>query len=131
MPASAPVVPAGPFGGFPKTYRARGRRIGWVIVRGDAPAVKPYIEGIAKLLRSRLSANHPEQYAIRPALEGPQEHLRKMLGKLRSRRDLTMKFCRETPRLSCVTPQGAFYAFPRLEIEGRDEDFVKKLLVEK
>ena len=42
-----------------------------------------------------------------------------------------MKFCKETPRLSCVNPQGAFYAFPRLEIEGSDEDFVRQLLLEK
>ena len=90
-----------------------------------------FFEGIHKLLRARLSANHPEQYAIRPALQGRQEHLQEMLFKLRSRRDLTMKFCKETPRLSCVNPQGAFYAFPRLEIEGSDEDFVRQLLLEK
>src|SRR2546428_3967495 len=131
MPASAPVVPAGPFGGFPKTYRARGRRIGWVIVRGDAPAVKPYIEGIHKLLRARLSANHPEQYAIKVALEGPQDHLIEVRLKLSARRDVTVQACNSIPRMSCVAPRGAFYAFPKIDIPDGDDVFVKDLLLQK
>jgi alanine-synthesizing transaminase len=51
--------------------------------------------------------------------------------KLRSRRDLTMEWCNTTPRVSCVKPLGAFYAFPRLEIPESDEDFVRDLLLEK
>jgi alanine-synthesizing transaminase len=43
--------------------------VGWGIVSGDAADVKPYVEGIHRLLRSRLCANHPEQYAIKAALE--------------------------------------------------------------
>jgi len=33
--------------------------------------------------------------------------------------------------VSCVAPEGAFYAFPRLEIPEDDLDFVKKVLREK
>ena len=127
----APDVPVVTFGGLSKAYLAPGWRVGWTVISGDAHVLNAYIEGIHKLLRARLSANHPEQYAIRPALEGPQDHLAELLRKLRSRRDLTMKFCNETPGLSCVVPRGAFYAFPRLEIEGSDEEFVKELLLEK
>ena len=68
-------MPVVTFGGLSKNYLAPGWRIGWGIVSGDAAAVKPYIEGIHRLLRSRLCANHPEQYAIKAALEGPQDHL--------------------------------------------------------
>ena len=75
LAAVAPDVPIVTFGGLSKNYLAPGWRIGWGIVSGDAAAVKPYIEGIHRLLRSRLCANHPEQYAIKPALEGPQDHL--------------------------------------------------------
>jgi len=42
-----------------------------------------------------------------------------------------MAFCNSTPRLSCVAPRGAFYAFPRLHIEESDEGFVRRLLMEK
>jgi len=83
------------------------------------------------LLRARLCSNHPQQYAVRPALEGPQDHLREVLSKLRVRRDLTVSRCRATPHVSCVAPRGAFYAFPRIEIPDSDEQFVKQLLMEK
>jgi alanine-synthesizing transaminase len=131
LAAVAPDVPVVTFGGLSKNYLAPGWRIGWGIVSGDAAAVKPYIDGIHRLLRSRLCANHPEQYAIKAALEGPQDHLREVLGKLRSRRDLTMKWCSSTPRVSCVSPKGAFYAFPKLDIPENDDVFVKELLVQK
>lgn len=127
----APDVPIVTFGGLSKNYLAPGWRIGWGIVSGDGAAVKPYVEGIGRLLRSRLCANHPEQYAIKAALEGPQDHLQEVAGKLCSRRDLTMKWCSSTPRVSCVAPKGAFYAFPRLDIPEDDNVFVKELLVQK
>ena len=127
----APDVPIVTFGGLSKNYLAPGWRIGWGIVSGDSAAVKPYVEGIGRLLRSRLCANHPEQYAIKAALEGPQDHLKDVAGKLRARRDLTVKWCDSTPRVSCVSPKGAFYAFPRLDIPEGDDIFVKELLVQK
>jgi len=129
--AVAPDVPIVTFGGLSKNYLAPGWRIGWGVVSGDASAVKPYIDGVHRLLRSRLCANHPEQYAIKAALEGPQGHLKEVLGKLRSRRDLTMKWCSSTSRVSCVSPKGAFYAFPKLDIPENDDVFVKELLVQK
>jgi alanine-synthesizing transaminase len=131
LAAVAPDVPIVTFGGLSKNYLAPGWRIGWGIVSGDPAAVKPYIEGIHRLLRSRLCANHPEQYAIKAALEGPQDHLTGVLVKLRSRRDLTMTWCSSTPRVSCVSPKGAFYAFPKLDIPENDDVFVKELLVQK
>lgn len=127
----APDVPVITFGGLSKAYLAPGWRVGWVIASGDGAALKPYLEGIHKLLRARLSANHPEQYAIRAALDGPQDHLPEVLRKLKARRDLTVEFANRTPRLSCVAPRGAFYAFPRLEIRSGDEEFVQGLLREK
>ena len=129
--AIAPDVPVVTFGGLSKNYLAPGWRIGWGIVSGDAHAVKPYVEGIHRLLRARLCANHPEQYAIKVALDGPQDHLKETRNKLRARRDLTVKWCNSTPRVSCVSPRGAFYAFPRLDIKESDDVFVKELCRQK
>jgi alanine-synthesizing transaminase len=129
--AVAPDVPVVTFGGLSKNYLAPGWRLGWGIVSGDATAVKPYIEGIHRLLRARLCANHPEQYAIKPALEGPQDHLIETNKKLRRRRDLTVKTFNSIPHMSCVSPRGAFYAFPKLDIPEGDDVFVKELLFEK
>jgi len=131
MASVAPDVPVVTFGGLSKNYLAPGWRIGWGIVSGDAVAVKQYDEGIQRLLRSRLCANHPEQYAIRPALEGPQDHLIEVRKKLCSRRDLTMQWCNSTARVSCVSPRGAFYAYPRIDIAEGDDVFVKELILQK
>lgn len=131
LASMAPDVPVITFNGLSKAYLVPGWRVGWAVASGPARVLKPYVEGIHKLLRARLSANCPEQYAVRSALEGPQDHLTEVIAKLRSRRDITVSFCNSTPRLSCVAPRGAFYAFPRLHIEGSDEDFVRRLLMEK
>jgi alanine-synthesizing transaminase len=127
----APDVPVVTFGGLSKNYLVPGWRIGWGIVSGEAGTVKNYNEGIQRLLRARLCANHPEQYAIKAALEGPQDHLIEVRKKLRSRRDLTVQWCNSTPRVSCVSPRGAFYAFPRIDIPEGDDVFVKELIVQK
>ena len=131
MATLAPDVPVVTFNGLSKAYLVPGWRMGYVVVTGPSASVKNYLEGIHKLVRSRLSANHPEQYAVRAALEGPQDHLVDVVRKLRSRRDLTVKFCNSTPRLSCVSPNGAFYAFPKLDIAEEDEIFVRELLLKK
>ncbi|GAC1428851.1 MAG: pyridoxal phosphate-dependent aminotransferase [Terriglobales bacterium] len=131
LAAVAPDVPVVTFGGLSKNYLAPGWRIGWGIVSGETGQVAPYIEGIHRLLRSRLCANHPEQYAIKPALEGPQDHLAGVREKLRARRDLTVQTCNSLPHMSCVAPRGAFYAFPRLDIPEGDDVFVKELLLQK
>jgi alanine-synthesizing transaminase len=131
MASVAPDVPVVTFGGLSKNYLAPGWRIGWGIVSGEAATVKNYNEGIQRLLRARLCANHPEQYAIRPALEGPQDHLIEVRKKLCSRRDLTMQWCNSTARVSCVSPRGAFYAYPRIDIPEGDDVFVKELILQK
>src|SRR6266852_90509 len=131
MAAVAPDVPVVTYGGLSKNYLAPGWRIGWGIASGEASVIKPYLEGVNKLLRARLCANHPEQYAIKAALEGPQDHLLEVKRKLRSRRDLTVKWCAETSRVSCVAPRGAFYAYPRIEIPEGDDVFVIELIRQK
>ena len=76
------------FGGLSKNYMVPGFRIGWGIVSGKKEYLADYIEAINKILRARLSANHPEQYGIKPSLEGNQDHLvegmKKLTGKKRS-----------------------------------------------
>ena len=127
----APDVPVVTIGGLSKNYLAPGWRMGWGVVSGEASAVKPYIEGIHKMLRARLSANHPEQYAIKVALQGPQHHLIEVRRKLTARRDLTVEACNSIPHMSCVPPRGAFYAFPRIDVPEEDATWVKELLLEK
>jgi alanine-synthesizing transaminase len=118
------------FNGLSKAYLVPGWRIGWGVASGGSRIMGAYLEAINKLLRARLCANHPEQYAIAPALQGDQNHLQEMKARLIRRRDLTVKMLNDIEGISCVKPEGAFYAFPRLEIEGSDWDFVRALIRE-
>lgn len=123
-------VPVITFGGLSKNYIVPGFRIGWGIVSGDEKILRDYIEAINKLLRARLSANHPEQYAIPAALDGDQSHLIEVNKKLTRRRDITVQMLNEIPGISCVKPEGAFYAFPRLHMNQPDSHFVAELISE-
>ncbi len=125
-----PDVPVITFGGLSKNYMVPGFRIGWGIVSGDKSALKDYIEAINKLLRARLSANHPEQYAIPAALDGKDEHLVEVMQKLTRRRNLTYEMLNDINGISCVKPEGAFYAFPQLHITQPDSKFVAELIAE-
>lgn len=119
------------FGGLSKNYMVPGFRIGWGVVSGQLPVMKDYIEAINKMLRARLSANHPEQYGIKPALEGDQSHLTVALEKLHRRRDMTVEMMNSIDGISCVKPEGAFYAFPKLELKNQnDNHFVAELIKE-
>lgn len=118
------------FNGLSKGYVVPGFRIGWGIVSGPADEMREYCDAIRKLERARLCANHPEQYAIQPALEGPQTHLIEMMQKLTRRRDIVTQGLNAIPGISCVKPRGAFYAFPKLDLGVPDLEFVKRVLQE-
>ena len=124
-------VPIVTFNGLSKSYLVPGWRIGWAIATGPSEVVKPYMEAVHRLLRARLSAPHPFQHAIKPALEGPQDHLEQMLRKLKRRADLTVEWAKRTPRVKLVAPKGAFYAQPSLDISEDDLTFVTDLLKQK
>lgn len=124
-------VPVVTFNGLSKSYLVPGWRIGWAIATGPREVVRPYMEAVHRLLRARLSAPHPFQHAIRPALEGPQDHLDEVLRKLKRRADLTVAWAKRTPHVKLVPPKGAFYAHPSLEIPEDDLTFVTDLLKQK
>jgi alanine-synthesizing transaminase len=118
------------FGGLSKNYMVPGFRIGWGIVSGRKEVLADYIEAMNKILRARLSANHPEQYGIKPSLEGEQSNLLEAKEKLTLRRDMTVEMLNAIPGISCVKPEGAFYAFPQLHMNQPDNHFVAELIKE-
>ena len=124
-------VPIITFNGLSKAYLVPGWRIGWAIATGPREALHNYLEAVHRLLRARLSAPHPFQHAVKPALEGPQDHIPVMLEKLRRRAQITADWAKRTPRVSLVAPKGAFYAHPSLDIPEDDLTFVTDLLKQK
>jgi len=124
-------VPIVTFNGLSKNYFAPGFRIGWGIISGPEELLKDYIEAIHKLARARLCAPHPLQFAIPQALNHENGHLKEVIKVLRKRRDLLVEGLNKRERISCVKPQGAFYAFPKLDIpEISDLEFTKRLILE-
>ncbi len=125
-----PEIPVVTFNGLSKCYLAPGFRLGWAIITGAPELVEDYTEAMKKLARARLCASHPKQFAIPKALNGNQDHVAHTIKKLTSRRDLTVERLNAIPGISCQKPNGAFYAFPRLEVDVDDKEFVKDLIRE-
>jgi alanine-synthesizing transaminase len=129
----APDMPVLTFNGLSKNYIVPGWRVGWVVFSGQAETIADYKETLLKLARSRLSAPGPGQYSIKPALEGPQDHIAEMNAKLQQRRDIICRRLNEIEGFSCAKPKGAFYAFPRFDLPGIDDDrkFIMDILYKK
>jgi alanine-synthesizing transaminase len=105
------------FSGLSKAYQVGGFRSGWLVISGPRQHARDYINGLATLAAVRLCPNGPGQYAIIAALDGGRSVDRLVLpgGRLREQRDRAWKELNAIPGVSCVKPQGAAYAFPRLD----------------
>jgi alanine-synthesizing transaminase len=118
--------------GFSKAYLMTGWRLGYIYFHDSSEQLKELKQCVEKETRIRLSANTPVQKAGAAALRGPQDHIKKMVGQLRERRDYTLQHFCEIDGISCTEPQGAFYAFPRIEGIGsrwkNDMEFVLDVL---
>jgi alanine-synthesizing transaminase len=124
------------FNGLSKAYRVAGYRAGWLAITGPKDHAGSFIEGISLLANMRLCPNVPAQHAIQVALGGHQsiEDLVLPGGRLLEQRDVAWTKLNEIPGVSCVKPEGALYAFPRLDPEvydiADDEQLVLDLLLQ-
>lgn len=123
------------FNGLSKTYRVAGYRSGWLVITGPQQQAKGFIEGITLLASTRLCPNVPGQFAVQAALGGVQsiDALIAPTGRLHEQRDTAWQGLESIPGVSCVKPQGALYAFPRLDPEVHeihdDEKLIYDLLI--
>jgi alanine-synthesizing transaminase len=124
-------VPVATFAGLSKVWLGPGLRMGWTILSGPEDVLAPLIDAMGRLVRARLCASHPVQWAIKPALEGPNPHLAEVNTILRRRRDLTVARLNAIPGWSCVPPRGAFYAFPRFALgDLKDTELVRDMILD-
>ncbi|HET8941883.1 MAG TPA: aminotransferase class I/II-fold pyridoxal phosphate-dependent enzyme [Rudaea sp.] len=111
------------FGGLSKMYRACGWRVGWISMSG-APAVMDELAHALDLLAAlRLCANVPGQWAIAPALTGPDSSapLTAPGGRLHEARRIVMQYCAQSEFLDLAAPRGALYAFPSIRAAALPE----------
>jgi len=108
----------GTFGGLSKVYRACGFRVGWLTFSGQRDHAKDYIEGIETLSSLRLCSNVPGQWAVQTALGGQQSiyDLTAESGRLGRQRRALLRGVERSPWLDVVSPRGALYAFPAVDL---------------
>src|SRR5690606_21844468 len=95
--------------GFSKAYAMTGWRLGY------AAGPQPLVAAMTTL-QSHATSNATTfaQVAAIEALQGSQASVETMVRTFRERRDLLLAGLRRLPGLSCPTPQGAFYLFPKV-----------------
>ena len=99
--------------GWSKTYAMTGWRLGF----GVFP--ESLVEPVTRLAINSVSCTSAfSQYAAIAALEGPQDGVADMVAEFRRRRDVITAGLNAIPGVSCLVPDGAFYAFPNISGTG-------------
>jgi len=109
-----------------KAYCMTGWRVGYAL------GPERIIEQMTKLQEFVVShAPAPSQRAALAALTEGESFVREMQARYRALRGLACERLARCPRVSLVPPQGAFYAFPRIEGLADSFDFCRRLLLGK
>ena len=90
-----------------KTYAMTGWRIGYTAGSVDLISAMSKLQG-----QATSCANSIGQFAGIEALNGDQKCVQDMLRLFKERRDLIINLLNRLPGVTCLSPSGAFYAFP-------------------
>lgn len=109
--------------GFSKAWAMTGWRLGWML----APA--RYATHIA-VLSECFNTGAPSivQFAGIAALEDGEELMESLRAQYAGGRDIVMQVLAQHPRIELPRPEGAFYAFPRVQGMGSSLEFAEGLL---
>ena len=104
--------------GWSKTWAMTGWRMGWSIWPNGPESGRLY-DKVRKLAVNCWSCvNAPSQYAGIAAIDGPQDDVGAMMRAFDARRKIVVAGLNAIDGISCITPKGAFYAFPNIEGTG-------------
>jgi len=125
------------FNGLSKIYRACGYRVGWMVFSGEREHAGEYMHAVELLASLRLCASVPGQWAMQTALGGYQS-IRQLTapgGRLFESRQAIIDGVARSRFLSLHAPQGAMYAFVRVDTDlirdFNDRQFAMELLEKK
>ena len=93
--------------GWSKAYSMTGWRIGYTAGSVDLIGAMSKLQG-----QATSCANSIGQFAGIEALNGDQKCVQDMLRLFKERRDLIINLLNQLPGVTCLSPAGAFYAFP-------------------
>jgi aspartate/methionine/tyrosine aminotransferase len=112
--------------GWSKTFAMTGWRLGFGVF---PPAL---VEPVTRLAINSVSCTSAfSQYAAIAALEGPWDAVDQMVAEFRRRRDIIVAGLNDIPGITCLEPQGAFYAFPNITQTGQTSaDLQAKLMAD-
>jgi aspartate aminotransferase len=100
--------------GFSKTFAMTGWRLGYGIVP------EWLLPSFSRLVINSVSCTNAfAQAGAVAALTGPQDEPQRFREEFVARRSLIVDGLNAIPGVSCVMPQGAFYAFPNVSSFGR------------
>lgn len=122
--------------GESKNFMYPGARVGYLALHGKG--MEGLADALFKLSNQRLSINWIAQRGALAAYTATAETIENFLAPvrqaLRERRDAAYEGLNSMERISCAKPGAAFYAFPKINLEGSpfktDKDFVLALLKE-
>jgi aspartate aminotransferase len=93
--------------GVSKSYAMTGWRIGFALAAPEIIAGMSTLQG-----QSTTNATAVSQAAALAAVTGPDDDLERMRLEFDRRRRIMVDGLRAIPGVTCIEPQGAFYAFP-------------------
>lgn len=99
--------------GFSKTFAMTGWRLGYGIMPAEFAAHMARLQTNATSCTASFT-----QMAGVEALRGPQQEVDRMVAEFRRRRDVIVAGLNALEGVSCIEPQGAFYAFPDIRGTG-------------
>jgi len=112
--------------GFSKTFSMTGWRLGYVC--GDAEVINTV--NVAHMFTTVTTPSFAQKAAL-TALTGPKESIDAMRNEYKTRRDFFVKELNKIDKISCIIPNGAFYAFPNISAFGKTSIDFAEYLIEK
>lgn len=91
-----------------KAYAMTGWRLGYAANKTLAPHFARW------MTNTDSCANQPTQWAVVEALNGPQDESEKMAKSFKERRNLIVGLLNKIKGIKCLSPGGAFYAWPNV-----------------
>lgn len=111
--------------GWSKTYAMTGWRLGYAVWPAKLVDLATRLA-----INSHSCVNASAQYAGIAALEGPQDAVTEMRNAFDARRRVVVEGLNKLPKISCIEPGGAFYAFPNIQETGKSAKELETALLE-